>query len=77
MINIVIPMAGLGSRFLSAGYKKAKPFIDVAWLKVMDVIPANPPLSTKLSLVFFFVLRKENFEVMSNQVEQVIFYIFR
>ena len=28
-INIVIPMAGLGSRFASAGYNKPKPFIDV------------------------------------------------
>jgi dTDP-glucose pyrophosphorylase len=30
MINIVIPMAGLGSRFAKAGYQKPKPFIDVA-----------------------------------------------
>jgi dTDP-glucose pyrophosphorylase len=29
VINIVIPMAGLGSRFLNDGYKKPKPFIDV------------------------------------------------
>jgi UDP-N-acetylglucosamine diphosphorylase / glucose-1-phosphate thymidylyltransferase / UDP-N-acetylgalactosamine diphosphorylase / glucosamine-1-phosphate N-acetyltransferase / galactosamine-1-phosphate N-acetyltransferase len=29
MINIVIPMAGLGSRFAQAGYAKPKPFIDV------------------------------------------------
>ena len=29
MINIVIPMAGLGSRFSEAGFKKPKPFIDV------------------------------------------------
>ena len=30
MINIVIPMAGAGSRFARAGYEKPKPFIDVA-----------------------------------------------
>jgi dTDP-glucose pyrophosphorylase len=30
MINIVIPMAGAGSRFAKAGYLKPKPFIDVA-----------------------------------------------
>jgi NDP-sugar pyrophosphorylase family protein len=30
MINIVIPMAGLGSRFSKAGYKKPKPFVDVS-----------------------------------------------
>ena len=29
MINIVIPMAGLGSRFVKKGYEKPKPFIDV------------------------------------------------
>lgn len=29
MINIVIPMAGAGSRFAKAGYAKPKPFIDV------------------------------------------------
>ena len=29
MMNIVIPMAGAGSRFAQAGYKKPKPFIDV------------------------------------------------
>ena len=28
-VNIVIPMAGLGSRFSAAGYEKPKPFIDV------------------------------------------------
>jgi dTDP-glucose pyrophosphorylase len=28
-INIVIPMAGLGSRFVKEGFKKPKPFIDV------------------------------------------------
>ena len=29
MINVVIPMAGAGSRFAKAGYEKPKPFIDV------------------------------------------------
>ncbi len=29
MINIVIPMAGQGSRFAKEGYEKPKPFIDV------------------------------------------------
>ncbi|WP_295021576.1 glycosyltransferase family 2 protein [Sulfurimonas sp.] len=29
-MNIVIPMAGAGSRFAKAGYEKPKPFIDVA-----------------------------------------------
>lgn len=29
MINIVIPMAGLGSRFFTSGFVKPKPFIDI------------------------------------------------
>ena len=29
MINIVIPMASMGSRFADAGYKDPKPFISV------------------------------------------------
>ena len=40
MINIVIPMAGAGSRFAKAGYSKPKPFIDVngkpAIVRVME-----------------------------------------
>ncbi len=32
MINLVIPMAGKGSRFLDAGYKTPKPLIDVKGL---------------------------------------------
>ena len=30
MINVVIPMAGSGSRFVKEGFQKPKPFIDVA-----------------------------------------------
>jgi dTDP-glucose pyrophosphorylase len=30
MINVVVPMAGAGSRFAAAGYAKPKPFVDVA-----------------------------------------------
>ena len=29
MLNICVPMAGLGSRFTAAGYADPKPFIDV------------------------------------------------
>ncbi len=29
MINVVIPMAGSGSRFVNAGFTKPKPFIDI------------------------------------------------
>lgn len=41
MINIVIPMAGLGSRFAQAGYEKPKPFIDVAGKPMIERVMEN------------------------------------
>ena len=41
MINIVIPMAGQGSRFVQAGYKKPKPFIDVNGLPMIELVIKN------------------------------------
>lgn len=41
MINVVIPMAGLGSRFAKVGYKKPKPFIDVNGLPMIERVLKN------------------------------------
>ena len=41
MINIVIPMAGEGSRFVKAGYEKSKPFIDVAGKPMIESVIKN------------------------------------
>lgn len=41
MINIVIPMAGLGSRFSNAGYSKPKPFIDVGGKTMIERVLDN------------------------------------
>lgn len=41
MINIVIPMAGAGSRFAAAGFKKPKPFIDVAGKPMIERVLRN------------------------------------
>lgn len=40
-INIVVPMAGLGSRFAVAGYEKYKPFIDVAGKPMIERVILN------------------------------------
>ena len=40
-MNIVIPMAGNGSRFQQAGYKKPKPFIDVNGIPMIEVVMKN------------------------------------
>jgi len=41
MINIVIPMAGKGSRFQKVGYKTPKPFIDVAGKPMIQRVLEN------------------------------------
>lgn len=41
MINIVIPMAGRGSRFANAGYELPKPLIDVAGRPMIDRVIGN------------------------------------
>jgi UDP-N-acetylglucosamine diphosphorylase / glucose-1-phosphate thymidylyltransferase / UDP-N-acetylgalactosamine diphosphorylase / glucosamine-1-phosphate N-acetyltransferase / galactosamine-1-phosphate N-acetyltransferase len=41
MINIVIPMAGMGSRFAVAGYEKPKPFIDVDGKPMIERVIEN------------------------------------
>ena len=41
MINIVIPMAGRGSRFRDAGYKMPKPLIDIYGHRMIDYVVRN------------------------------------
>ena len=67
-INIVIPMAGLGSRFASVGYEKPKPFIDVNGkpmiVRVLDNLyypDAN----------YFLIGRKEHLEKEKSLVENI------
>lgn len=40
-VQVVIPMAGLGSRFSKAGYAKPKPFIDVAGKTMIERVMDN------------------------------------
>jgi dTDP-glucose pyrophosphorylase len=68
MINIVIPMAGLGSRFANEGYLKPKPFIDVA---------GKPMISRVMDNLFYpeanYILigRKEHLEGESSLVNEI------
>ena len=41
MINIIIPMAGRGSRFAVAGYKEPKPLIRIGEKRMIDVVVNN------------------------------------
>lgn len=69
MLNIVVPMAGLGSRFVSAGYLKPKPFIDVngkpmIW-RVLDNLQSP---NTK----FILLARREHLLAEPNIVSDIL-----
>lgn len=59
MINVVIPMAGEGSRFVKAGYTKPKPFIDVAGKAMIERVIENLYIPDSK---FFLIARKEHLE---------------
>ena len=68
MINIVIPMAGLGSRFALDGYQKPKPFIDVN----------NRPMITRVienlyypDARYILIARKEHLEMEAELVKEI------
>jgi NDP-sugar pyrophosphorylase family protein len=56
-MNIVIPMAGLGSRFAEAGYEKPKPFIDVNGKPMIVRVMEN---LHHQGAKFFLIARKEH-----------------
>lgn len=58
MLNIVIPMAGRGSRFASAGYTKPKPLIDVRGKPMIQVVIEN--LTPRVPHRFIFICQNEH-----------------
>ncbi len=60
-VNILIPMAGEGSRFRQVGYHKPKPFIDVAGRPMVEWVLENVE-SSLIVPRFIFVVRKEHDE---------------
>lgn len=59
MINIVIPMAGAGSRFAKAGYAKPKPFIDVLGKPMISHVLDNLNIP---EAKYILLARKEHYE---------------
>lgn len=68
MINILIPMAGLGSRFAKAGYKKPKPFIDVNGFPMISRVLDN--LSYP-NAKYYLIAQKQHLEVQSDIVNSI------
>ena len=60
MLNIVIPMAGAGSRFSSAGYKDPKPLIEINGVPMVKVVIDN--LRPSIDHRFIFVCQNSHIE---------------
>ncbi len=58
MLNIVMPMAGWGSRFADAGYEKPKPLLPVHGRPMIDVVVDNLRPSERHR--FIFICRSEH-----------------
>jgi HAD superfamily hydrolase (TIGR01509 family) len=57
-LNVVIPMAGAGSRFVTAGYTFPKPLIDVQGKPMIQVVVENLNIEAK----YIYMVRKEHYE---------------
>lgn len=68
MIQIVIPMAGSGSRFVAAGYKKPKPFIDVLGKTMIERVLDNLHCD---GAKFILIARKEHIMQEKETVEKI------
>ena len=61
MINVVIPMAGRGQRFVESGYDKPKPMIDVVGVPMIKRVIDS--LTSKYSQCnFIFISLKEHLD---------------
>ncbi len=67
-INIVIPMAGLGSRFAKGGYEKPKPFIDVNGKPMIVRVLENLAYP---NANYILIARNEHLEKEKELVQQI------
>jgi NDP-sugar pyrophosphorylase family protein len=68
MINVVIPMAGLGSRFANAGYDKPKPFIEVNGTTLIELVLNNLSLD---GARYFLLARSEHLTAQATAVRRI------
>ena len=71
MLNIVIPMAGRGSRFADAGYELPKPLIDVNGKPMIEVVTAN--IRPKCDHRFIYICQEEHLNKynLSDELERM------
>lgn len=61
MLSVVIPMAGLGSRFADAGYQTPKPLLPIHGLPMIEVVVRNLTPAFEPAR-FVFISRREHLE---------------
>lgn len=62
MLNIVIPMAGAGSRFAQAGYTFPKPLIEVKNKPMIQIIVDNLRPKLRDDVKFTFIVQKDHYD---------------
>jgi dTDP-glucose pyrophosphorylase len=67
-MNIVIPMAGLGSRFSKVGFQKPKPFIDILSKPMIVRVLENLKIP---DAKYFLIARKEHLEIEKDLVNYI------
>lgn len=68
-MQIIIPMTGYGSRFVAAGYKKLKPFIEVLGHPIIEWI-VKKMFPSEENIVF--VCRKEHLDTIPEMREKLL-----
>ncbi|HEX4265703.1 MAG TPA: glycosyltransferase family 2 protein [Verrucomicrobiae bacterium] len=68
-LNIVMPMAGLGSRFREAGFKVPKPLIDVRGRPMYAWATESLPLKDSSRLIFILLASQPEFADLKRDIE--------
>lgn len=68
-LNIVMPMAGLGSRFRDAGFDKPKPLIDVRGRPMYAWATESLPVAKASRLIFILLASQPEFPELQQDIE--------
>jgi UDP-N-acetylglucosamine diphosphorylase / glucose-1-phosphate thymidylyltransferase / UDP-N-acetylgalactosamine diphosphorylase / glucosamine-1-phosphate N-acetyltransferase / galactosamine-1-phosphate N-acetyltransferase len=69
-MNIVVPMAGLGSRFSQAGYTTPKPLIPVLGKPMYAWAVDSLPLAAATQLIFILLRSQPEYPVLKRDLEE-------
>ncbi|MDC0985831.1 glycosyltransferase family 2 protein [Alphaproteobacteria bacterium] len=67
-MNVVIPMAGQGSRFVEAGYKEPKPFIEIFGKTLIELVLENLYMDNAR---YILLVRAEHMETQAKVIQRI------